>query len=92
TYDSIGWALGGEKETFEVTFAVEDGLLTFVGGASFERSELVDEFRAWMVEEDHPASPWTANGFLVSPVGKDPEVVAAGVLEAVDEFLAQYEG
>ena len=92
TYDSIGRALGDEEETLEVTFAVEDGLLTFVGGASLERSEIADEFRAWMVEEDHPASPWTANGFIYSPVGKDPEVVAAGVLEAVDEFLAQYEG
>jgi hypothetical protein len=48
-------------------------------------------FDAWMEETSHGAGA-AAGDFYKDPVGKDPDIVVAGLIGAADEFLAQYEG
>jgi hypothetical protein len=50
-----------------------------------------EAFQEWMGETEHPAFALGVE-FSRRGVVEDAQVVAAAQLEAVDEFLAQYEG
>jgi hypothetical protein len=92
--DVILDALGVEALIEERRYSFEDGLLTYAGPPTFVGSPpaVVLAFNEWRFQEmDSPAMVAQID-YFEDPIGKDPSVVVAGTLEAVDEFLAQYEG
>jgi hypothetical protein len=92
--DVIIDALGVGPLVWESVFGIEDGLLVYVGSPTeteIEVPEILTAFDEWLAETNHPAAiSWGA--YVREPVGKDPSIVVAAMLNAVDEFLAQYEG
>jgi hypothetical protein len=89
--DDVIEALGAEPMVETLEYRASDGLLVSVGIPTGDVPSIVDAFWEWLRETNHPASVLDVENFL-RPVIKDAPVVAAAVLEAVDEFLAQYEG
>ena len=90
--DSVLDALGAGPIVSELVYGVDDGLLAYVGSPTArEVPEVVVAFDNWLEETNNPAAnSW--GDYYMDPVGKDPSVVVAGLLDAVDEFLAQYDG
>ena len=92
TTDGVIEALGAEPIVVTQEYRTSDGLLAFVGGsADWVVPPIVFAFSDWMRETDHPADAADLE-FFRRPVIKDAPVVAAAILKAADEFLAQYEG
>lgn len=90
--DSYLDALSSPPFVADITYGIEDGLLVYQGQpTSFELSPVLEAYLEWRVESKHPDVE-AENDLVKDPIGKDPAVVVAGVLDAIDEFLAQYDG
>jgi hypothetical protein len=90
--DDVIEGLGAEPIIATREYRTSDGQLAFVGSPSdVVVSPIVREFQEWLGETEHPALALRVE-FSLRPVIEDGPVVAAAILEATDEFLAQYEG
>jgi hypothetical protein len=90
--DALSEALGSEPYVDTVVYTISGGLVVYTGERDDrEPSAVFAAFDAWMEETSHGAGA-AAGDFYKDPVGKDPDIVVAGLIGAADEFLAQYEG
>jgi hypothetical protein len=90
--DDVIEALGTEPIVETREFRISDGLLVFVGiPTDVNAPPIVQAFREWLWETNHPAVALDRE-FSRRPVINDAPVVAAAILDATDEFLAQHEG
>lgn len=90
--DDVIEGLGAEPIIATREYRTSDGLLAFVGSPSdVFVSPIIREFQEWLRETEHPALALGVE-FSRRPVIGDGPVAAAAMLEATDEFLAQYEG
>jgi hypothetical protein len=92
TTDGVTEALGAEPIVVTQEYRISDGLLALVGGSTdWVFPPMLFAFSDWLRETEHPADA-VENEFSRRPVIKDAPIVAAAILEATDEFLAQYDG
>ena len=92
TSDDVMEALGAEPVVETHEYRISDGLLVFRGlDGGADSPQILQAFQEWAVETNHPAVELSIE-FHRRPVLNDVPVLAAAELEAVDEFLAQYEG
>jgi hypothetical protein len=92
TTNGLTEALGAEAIVETQEYRTSDGLLAFVGQPTdWVTPPIVIAFWDWLRETNHPAFAADVE-FSRRPVIKDAPVVAAAILEATDEFLAQYNG
>jgi hypothetical protein len=85
-------ALSGVPLVGDVTYGIEDGLLVYQGPYITQQTPpIVEAFLVWQREAGHPGTD-VYFSMYADPVGKDPAVAIAARLEAIEAFLAQYEG
>jgi hypothetical protein len=85
-------ALGAEPVVETHEYRIGDGLLMFRGIATdLVVPPVAQAFSEWLGETQHPAGLAQIE-FSRRPNMNDAPIVAAAILEAVDEFLAQYDG
>jgi hypothetical protein len=90
--DDVMEALGAEPIVETHEYRISDGLLVFRGlSTDADTPQILQAFQEWLVNPMHPAFELSIE-YRRRPVIKDAPIVAAAQLEAVDEFLAQYNG
>ena len=86
-------ALTGVPIVGDVTYGIEDGLLVYQGPyiTTQQTPPVFEAFLVWQREAGHPGTD-VYFSMYADPVGKDPAVAIAARLEAIEAFLAQYDG